>query len=194
MHLHNTTTNWIPSHNPKHKLIPGQRVRHPTLLIPPCYKTALIRNAHTQSLNWVLSFSHTSVFPPSWRCEWLSLCADWVSVVGSSPFDSWDSFKVSHTDPGSVEGANQLDKQYGGTESREACVAFNLSIIFQICGCGTSRHWYWVWVYPPMYFLQQIFLIISIQLCNPHSKGKMLCNHAETVASWLIIQLTIRLL
>lgn len=77
----------------------------------------------TQSLNWVLSFGPTSVLPPSWSYEWLSLCADWVSAEGSVPFDSRE---VSHTDPGSVEGASQLGKHHEGTQRREACMGVHL--------------------------------------------------------------------
>lgn len=66
---------------------------------------------------------------------------------GRRLFDSWEHFKVSHTDPGSVEGANQLGKQYEGTQRGLHGCSSTVSS-FRSMGVQPPAQWYRVWVYP----------------------------------------------
>lgn len=106
----------------QNKLKVFQRVKEHTLLSPSYDKTTpLIRQtleghthadthpqryrnfAPTKGLPPVLSFAHKHVW--DWHC----VLAGYL-WRGHRRFDSWDHFKVSHTDLGSVEGAIQLGK------------------------------------------------------------------------------------
>lgn len=87
---------------------------NPTMFMPACYKTTLIRNrpaAHTlvvphtySASTGVLSSSHTNAFSPfSWRSKRLPPCVGWVTAAGSSPFHSWGHFKC----PSQIQGQSK---------------------------------------------------------------------------------------
>lgn len=76
---------------------------------------------------------------------------------------------MSHTDLGSVEGANQLGKQYEGTQSREAYMGVQLQYhLSNLWVCNTVILGLGV---PTNVLLQHIVLIAFIKYSNLQEKS-----------------------
>lgn len=144
------TTIWIPQHNPKNNNLkpPDQGSGTPQCSCLPVTKQHLsetslranscLTHAHTETPQFYLLVTQAS-FPPQltlWEAVivcWLGICSGVIAFRQLRPFQ-----KSLTLIQGSVEGVNQLGKQYEGHRAERPARVFSYSIIFQIYGCATS--------------------------------------------------------